>query len=395
MNRLTEIFRKTVITALACVVLTVTSAAGDVKPGATRAEVWKPMLEGKRVALLSNHTGIIDPDTHTVDLMLAEGVNVTTLFSPEHGFRGTADAGEHVKSGRDAKTGLPIASMYDGKTKSPSPEVIAGFDALVVDLQDVGARFYTYHITMLDLMAACAKAGKEVFVFDRPNPLGMIVDGPVLDMKYASGVGRIPVPAIHGLTMGEIALMANGEGWLRDGVKARLTVVPVEGYTHSTRYELPVAPSPNLKSMQAIYLYPSLCLFEGTPVSVGRGTDEPFTMYGYPGMRGSFTFTPEPRPGAKHPPLEGRRCSGTSLADAHPETIIAEGFNPAYVIDAYRHSGLPAEKFFKAFFRNLAGTDTLRRQIIDGESVEAIKASWQPGIESFKEKRKPYLIYPE
>lgn len=376
-----------------CVAL---SAAAELRVAAARCEVWRPMLEGKRVALLSNHTGMVDSTTHVLDLMLEQGVDVTTLFSPEHGFRGTADAGEHVASGRDEKTGLPIASMYDGRSRTPSADVMARFDVLVVDLQDVGARFYTYHITMLDLMAACARAGKPVVVFDRPNPLVMVTDGPVLDMRFASGVGRIPVPVIHGMTMGEIARMANGEGWLRDGVRAELTVVPVEGYTRSTRYELPVAPSPNLKDMQAVYLYPSLCLFEGTPLSVGRGTDAPFTMYGMPGLKGhEWTFTPQSRRGAKHPPFEGRVCRGRNLSHLPADSVIAAGFNPEYLIDAYRCAGLPAAKFFTSFFNKLAGSDRLRRMIVEGRSVREIRESWRAEVDSFKVRRSPYLIYPE
>ena len=368
----------------------------SVRVAAARTEVWRPLLADRRVALLSNHTGMVDSATHVLDLMLEEGVRVTTLFSPEHGFRGTADAGEHVKSGRDERTGLPIASMYDGRNRTPSPEVMDGFDVLVVDLQDVGARFYTYHITMLDLMGACAKAGKPVVVFDRPNPLGMVTDGPVLDMRYASGVGRIPVPVIHGMTMGEIARMANGEGWLRDSVRADLTVVAVEGYRHSTRYDLPVAPSPNLKDMQAVLLYPSLCLFEGTPLSVGRGTDAPFTMYGYPGRRNQhWSFTPESRPGAKHPPLEGRKCRGRHLSRISRDSIIAAGFNPEYLIDAYHNAGLSKERFFTSFFNKLAGNDRLQRQIADGVSADEIRRSWKAEVDSFKARRKPYMIYPE
>ena len=370
-------------------------AAEAVTVGAARTELWRPLMEGKRVALLSNHTGMASDSVHTLDLMLAEGVRVTTLFSPEHGFRGTADAGEHVKSSVDAATGIPIASMYDGKSRAPAADVIARFDVLAVDLQDVGARFYTYHITMLDLMAACAEAGKPVIVFDRPNPLGMVTDGPVLDMKYSSGVGRIPVPLIHGLTMGELALMANGEGWLPRGLRADLTVIPAGGYTHATRYELPVAPSPNLRTMQAIYLYPSLCLFEGTPVSVGRGTDAPFTMYGSPEMQGPHEFTPQPRPGARHPMHEGRMCRGRDLADIPADSIIAAGFDPQYIIDAYRSSGLAAEKFFKPFFTKLAGTPDLARMIARGLTAGEIRRAWQADVDSFIARRRPYLLYPE
>lgn len=368
----------------------------EVTVAAARTELWRPLLLGKRVALLSNHTGMADSLTHILDLMLEEGVNVTTLFSPEHGFRGTANAGEHVAAGVDSRTGLPIASMYDGKTRVPSAATMDRFDVLAVDLQDVGARFYTYHITMLDLMGACARAGKPVVVLDRPNPLGMVTDGPVLDMRYASGVGRIPVPVIHGLTMGEIALMANGEGWLPGGVKADLTVVPVKGYTHATRYRLPVAPSPNLKDMQAVYLYPSVCMFEGTPLSVGRGTDRPFTVYGMPGMRNRhYHFVPTSRPGARKPLYEGRNCRGTNLGSIPADTVIARGFDPSYLIDAYHHGGLDREKFFKPFFRNLAGTDTLRKMIVAGKSAAEMRESWRADVDSFKARRRPYLLYPE
>ncbi len=371
-------------------------AAAELRVGAARADVWRPMLEGKRVALLSNHTGMIDPETHTLDFLLDNGVEVTTLFSPEHGFRGTADAGEHVGSSTDPKTGLPIASMYDGKNRAPAQHVMDRFDVLVVDIQDVGARFYTYHITMLDLMAACAASGKEVIVMDRPNPLGMITDGPVLDMNHTSGVGRIPVPLIHGMTLGEIARMACSEGWIKGNAVPKLTVVPVEGYTHSMRYELPVAPSPNLRDMQAIYLYPSLCLFEGTPVSVGRGTERPFTLYGYPGMANADTvFTPRAGKGARNPLLEGRRCNGRSLTAISPDSIIAAGFNPAYVIEAYRDCNLPADKFFKPFFTKLAGTPALRLMIEQGLDAETIRSSWKDDVEAFKARRKPYLLYPD
>lgn len=391
------------VTAATAAVLVATAAAvtapgcvaAEVTVGAARTEMWLPLVEGKRVALLSNHTGMASDSLHTLDLMLAEGVNVTTLFSPEHGFRGTADAGEHVKSSVDAATGIPIASMYDGKSRSPAADVMARFDVLAVDLQDVGARFYTYHITMLDLMAACAAAGKPVIVFDRPNPLGMVTDGPVLDMRCASGVGRIPVPLIHGMTMGELALMANGEGWLPRGLRADLTVIPAGGYTHATRYVLPVAPSPNLRTMQAIYLYPSLCLFEGTPVSVGRGTDAPFTMYGSPMTSGPHTFTPQPKPGARHPMHEGRLCRGRNLADIPPDSIIAAGFDPQYIIDAFRSSGLAADRFFKPFFTSLAGTPALARMIAEGRTAGEIRRTWQAEVDSFIARRRPYLLYPE
>ena len=260
-------------------------SAQDVIVGAACTDEYVPKLKGKRIALLSNHTGMVG-EKHTLDIMLESGLNVTTIFSPEHGFRGKADAGEHVGSSVDPVTGIPIASLYDGKTRMPSQKVMDGFDVIVTDIQDVGLRYYTYYCTMIDLMNAAAKYGKEFMVLDRPNPNGMYVDGPILDMKYESGVGRLPIPIVHGMTLGEIAKMANGVGWLKEGKKVALTVITCKNYTHATRYELPIAPSPNLKTMHAIYLYPSTCYFEATPVSLGRGTDYPFEIYGHPDMAG-------------------------------------------------------------------------------------------------------------
>ena len=253
--------------------------------GAEQPKQYLPQLNGKRVALLSNHTGIViqGKDTiHTLDLLLNHGVNVTAIFSPEHGFRGTAREGEHVASSVDEKTGIPILSLYDGKSHRPSKEAMATFDVLITDIQDVGLRFYTYYITMLRLMDACAHEGKQFMVFDRPNPNGYYVDGPILDMKHKSGVGALPIPVVHGMTLGELALMINGEYWLSDSLQVDLTVIPCKNYTHQTMYRLPIAPSPNLRNMLAIYLYPSVCLFEATPVSLGRGTDKPFLCYGHP-----------------------------------------------------------------------------------------------------------------
>ena len=268
--------------------------------------------------------------------MLDNGINVVTLFSPEHGFRGTADAGEHVGNSVDEPTGIPIASLYGGKGKRmPSKEIMDGLDVIVVDIQDVGLRFYTYYCTMIDLMNAAKAYGKEVLVLDRPNPNGMYVDGPILDMKYSSGVGRLPIPVVHGMTLGELAQMANGEGWLADGGKVKLEVVPCDGYTHQTRYMLPVAPSPNLKSMLAIYLYPSMCYFEATPVSLGRGTDSPFEIYGHPDMKGrTFDFTPRSVPGAKNPPQLDKLCHGVDLRSLPESEAIAQGINLEYIIDA-------------------------------------------------------------
>lgn len=369
-------------------------ASDTLKVGAAQTYRYVPLLRGKRIALLSNHTGMVG-DRHTLDIMLDSGLDVTTIFSPEHGFRGTADAGEHVKSSVDAATGIPIASLYTGRSRYPAKEVMDSIDVIVTDIQDVGLRFYTYYCTMVDLMNAAARYGKEFMVLDRPNPNGMSVDGPVLDMKYQSGVGRLPIPVLHGMTLGELARMAIGEGWLEDSAKIPLTVIPVEGYTHSTLYELPVAPSPNLPDMKSVYLYPSLCFFEATPVSLGRGTDKPFQIYGHPSMKGrSFTFTPQSRPGAKNPPQLGKLCHGVDLTSLPDSTIIDRGVDLTYLIDAYRDLGL-GDRFFTSFFEKLIGNGRIRRQIEAGMSAEEIKASWAPELEAFRQQRAPYLIYPE
>lgn len=370
------------------------AADAQVTVGAARTADYLPLMQGKRVALLSNHTGMVG-DEHTLDLMLRNGVNVTTIFSPEHGFRGTADAGEHVAGGKDVKTGIPIASLYDGRTRMPAKSVMDNIDIIAVDIQDVGLRFYTYYCTMIDLMNAAARYGKEFIVLDRPNPNGMSVDGPVLDMKYASGVGRLPIPTLHGMTLGELAMMANGEGWLKDGKKVKLSVIPCTGYTHATRYRLPVPPSPNLPDMKAVYMYPSTCYFEATPVSLGRGTDTPFTIYGHPQMKaGDYYFTPDSRPGAKNPPQLGKRCRGRNLRSMSEDDMIAQGVNFEYIIDAYNAMGRP-KNFFTSFFELLAGNDKIRQMIESGASAEQIRATWSDDVKTFKAKRKPYLLYPE
>ncbi len=362
--------------------------------GAERTSLYFPELQGKRIALLSNHTGMVG-DRHTLDLMLEAGLNVTTIFSPEHGFRGKADAGEHVGSSVDPVTGIPIASLYDGKSRYPSKEVTDKFDIIVTDIQDVGLRFYTYYCTMIDLMNAAARDGKQFMVLDRPNPNGMTVDGPILDMKLQSGVGRLPIPVVHGLTMGEIALMANGEGWLNDGAKIDLKVIPCDGYTHSTRYELPVAPSPNLRNNHAIYLYPSICYFEATPVSLGRGTDAPFEIYGHPDMKGyDFSFTPRSVDGAKNPPQLNKLCHGRDLRNLDTDTIIARGLDLQYLIDAYNNLGI-GNQFFTSFFEKLIGRDDIRQMIIDGRSADEIKATWADDVARFRQQRRPYLLYEE
>ena len=374
-----------------------TVTSGEVIMGAARTSEYVPLLKGKRVALLSNQTGMVG-DQHTLDLMLENGVNVVTIFSPEHGFRGKADAGEHVSSSVDEKTGIPIASLYDGKSPMPKKEVMDGIDIVVTDIQDVGLRFYTYYVTMINLMDAAVIYGKQFMVLDRPNPNGMYVDGPILDMSLKSGVGRLPIPTVHGMTLAELAQMANGEGWLKDGKKCDLTVIPCQNYSHQTRYTLPVAPSPNLPNMLSIYLYPSMCYFEGTTVSLGRGTDWPFQVYGHPDMTGySFEFTPTSRPGAKTPPQMGQLCHGVDLHNLDAEEVIAKGINLEYVIDAYRNLTKNGKQFYlnSNFFDLLMGTKRVREMIAQGKSAADIKATWQADVELFKAQRRPYLLYDE
>ncbi|MCM1450916.1 MAG: DUF1343 domain-containing protein [Clostridium sp.] len=364
--------------------------------GAERVGEYLPMLEGKRVALFSNHTGILPDGRHTLDVLIDSGMNVQCVFSPEHGFRGTADAGEQVSSGVDEQTGVSLVSLYGKGHAQAMEEALDSVDAVVVDIQDVGLRYYTYYCTMIELMDACARRGLDFVVLDRPNPNGMYVDGPILDMKYESGVGRLPIPVVHGLTLGEMAQMANGEGWLKSGEKANLKVVPLKGYGHQTRYELPVPPSPNLPNMKSIYLYPSLCYFEATPVSLGRGTDKPFQIYGHPDMKNrDFSFTPRSVPGAKNPPQLDVLCYGVDLSGLDDEEIIGKGINLEYVIDAYRDLGMPENEFFRSFFELLIGDGDIRGMIVDGKSADEIKATWAEDVESFKQQRRKYLLYSE
>ncbi len=390
--------RLSVISLLA--VLLPSALSARVLVGMTDTAAYFPLLRGQRVAVLANQTSVAEMPgaagadaagrVHLVDLLHGEGFDVAAIFSPEHGFRGTADAGEHVKSSVDTRTGIPIRSLYDGNTKRPSDEAMRSFDVLVVDMQDVGLRFYTYYISMLRMMDACADFGRRVVVLDRPNPNGHIIDGPVLDMKYRSGVGAIPVPVLHGLTMGEIARMAAGEGWAK---KCALTVVKCRNYTHATEYLLPVAPSPNLPTARAVYLYAALCPFEGTVVSLGRGTDKPFEMYGHPDMTGrAFTFTPRPTAGAKHPPLEGRLCRGVDLSGMPLAEARDVGFSLKYVMDACADLGM-GDKFFTPMFEKLVGVGWVREMILAGAPEEEIRARWAPDVECYREKRVQYLLY--
>ena len=385
----------TTLLSLACQSQAKNNLSAPIKVGAEQTEEYVPYLAEQRVAILANHTAMVG-DKHLVDTLIAQGVNVVGILSPEHGFRGGADAGEHVANSTDEKTGVPIWSLYDGRTQRPADKVMQAFDLLVVDMQDVGLRFYTYYITMLRMIDACADFGCKVIILDRPNPNGMYVDGPLLDMKHKSGVGALPIPVVHGLTMGEIALMARGEGWSKE---CELQIVKCKNYTHQSRYTLPIAPSPNLRTQHSIYLYPSTCLFEGTICSLGRGTEHPFEVYGHPDYSGAeFSFTPRTMSGAKNPPLKDKVCYGIDLRSEADDDIIAKGFNLDYVIDAYRNlsaKGYSAEEFFTPMFEKLVGRDYVREMIIEGHSAAEIRATWQAEVEQFKALRRKYLLYEE
>lgn len=373
----------------------VTAQGNTVITGNARTELYYSFLEGKRVALFGNHTALLPNGENIVDKLLRDGQHVTAIFSPEHGFRGTADAGEHVSSSVDEKTGIPILSLYDAGNNRPSAVSMSKFDVLLVDIQDVGLRFYTYYITMCRLMAACADYGKQVIILDRPNPNGHLVDGPVLDMKYKSGVGWLPIPVLHGMTLGELAKMAVGKGWLGTKAVCQLVVIPCQNYTHHTLTDIQVPPSPNLPNLRAIYLYPSLCYFEATPVSVGRGTDHPFQVYGHPAMkRRTYTFVPESRVGAKNPPLLGKVCQGVALTTLSMDSLTTKGIDLSYLIDAYHDLGM-GDKFFTSFFEKLIGVSWVRQMIEQGATADEIKARWQPDVEQFKRDRKEYLLYDE
>lgn len=370
-------------------------ADSTLRLGCEREELYMPLLHGQRVALFSNQTGVDSRGVHTLDRLIRKGVNVVTLFSPEHGFRGTADAGEHVSSSVDKPTGIPIRSLYDGGKEGPSDSVMHSFDILIVDIQDVGLRFYTYYISMLRLMNRCGQTGKQVMIFDRPNPTGHYVDGPILEDSLYSGVGALPIPIVHGLTLGELANMAQGEGWVKH--TCQLTVIPCEGYTHQTLYSLPVAPSPNLPDMRSIYLYASICPFEGTTLSLGRGTNHPFQMYGHPLLKGySFTFTPQSMPGAKQPPLLGQKCYGVNLSTIPLSELEQwDRIHLEYVIDAYRNLS-DENTFFGSrahFFDLLMGTKRIREMIVSGASEREIRKTWHKDVKRFLRLRKPYLIY--
>lgn len=360
----------------------------SLKLGASRTDVYLPELKDRKVGLLVNHTSVVD-SVHLVDFLLENGVNVQSIFAPEHGFRGTADAGELIKDNVDQKTGISVISLY-GKNKKPNPDQLKGLDVVIFDVQDVGVRFYTYISSMHYMMEACAENNVNMMVFDRPNPNGDIIDGPILDLEYRSFVGMHPIPVVHGLSVGELALMINGEGWLQDGNKCDLTVVPMLNYNHSDEYILPIKPSPNLPNQQSIKLYPSICFFEGTQMSLGRGTYYPFQVIGYPDATfGEFTFTPISIDGmSKFPKHQDKVCYGIDLRNQPPPSKLDLG----YVIDFYKKWD-KGEDFFKKYFDTLAGTDQLRKQIEEGNTEKEIRGSWVDGLEKFKAIRNKYLLY--
>ncbi|MFN3378276.1 MAG: exo-beta-N-acetylmuramidase NamZ domain-containing protein [Runella zeae] len=360
--------------------------------GCENTTAYLPDLKGKNVALVINHTAIFSNRQHLADSLVSLGVKIKIIFAPEHGFRGDASAGEKISNGIDTKTGVAIASLY-GANRKPSAAQLKDIDVVVFDIQDVGVRYYTYPSTMHYVMEACAENGKKCIVLDRPNPNGHYIAGPVLDRKFASFVGMNPVPIVHGLTSGELAHMINGEGWLAKGVKCDLKVVTCQKYNHQTVYDLPIAPSPNLPNRQSILLYPSICLFEGTEISVGRGTATQFQVIGgtNPGY-GKYTFTPVDKPGAINPPNEGKVCYGLDLTKIY---AYKEGLTLKYVIGMYQKAP-DKNKFFTspAFFDKLAGTDRIRTMIVAGKTEKEIVATWQNELKAFKEMRKKYLLYP-
>lgn len=364
--------------------------------GADRIDYYLPLLENSRIALVVNQTSMAN-QMHLVDALLSVGMDLKKVFAPEHGFRGDADAGEFVSNGKDKITGLPIISLY-GKHKKPTAEDLADIDIVLFDIQDVGARFYTYISTMHYVMEACAENAKHCIILDRPNPNGYYIDGPLLSASSHSFVGMHSIPIVHGLTVGELAQMINGEKWLSGKAHCHLTVIPCLGYTHRYQYELPVKPSPNLPNSRAIYLYPSLCLFEGTPISVGRGTDTQFQVIGAPALSGMpYRFTPVSRPGAKTPPYQNTLCYGLDLTNIPIYQLQQnQQINLKWLLDCYKVYP-DKEKFFNAdlFFDKLAGSTQLRQQIKKGMSEKEIRQSWQAELNNYKKMRKQYLLYPD
>jgi uncharacterized protein YbbC (DUF1343 family) len=375
------------MTSLMCI-----GAAKTPLPGASQIEQYRNLIEGKTVAVVANQTSMTG-QTHLVDNLLSIGINIKAIFTPEHGFRDLADAGEKIGNNKDPGTGIPLISLYGAHLK-PASEDLKGIDFIIFDIQDVGARFYTYISTLHYILESCAENNIKCIVLDRPNPNGFYFDGNILDTAYSSFVGMDPVPVVHGMTIGEYASMINGEGWLKDGIKCDLTVIKCKNYDHNTFYTLPVKPSPNLPNQNSVYLYPSICFFEGTSISLGRGTPYPFQIYGSPELPDKgFSFTPESVPGAKNPPLLGVKCFGTDLRDAIEKKLVPKPMvNLDWVISAYKEFP-QKDKFFTRYFDVLAGGPDLREQIQRGMTAKQIRATWKEGLEKFSKIRDKYLLY--
>jgi uncharacterized protein YbbC (DUF1343 family) len=373
------------------------TAQTDMKviPAAEREQLYLPLLKGKSVGVVGNQSSLVG-NQHLVDFLDSKNIKIQRIFSPEHGFRGNADAGEKIKNSKDVKTGIPIVSLY-GKHFKPSAEEVSDIDVMIFDIQDVGIRFYTYISTLHYVMEICAEENIPLIVLDRPNPNAHYIDGPVLDEKYSSFVGMHPVPVVYGLTIGEYAKMINGESWLKGNIKCELTVISCKNWSRNQIYDLPVKPSPNLPNTLSVALYPSLCFFEGTPVSAGRGTDYPFQCFGHPKMnQGSYSFTPRSIPGAsKYPKFKGEKCYGVDLSKISLEEFRKKkALDLSFLLNAYQQL-YSNTKFFNTFFKNLAGTNQLRKQIEKGMTEEEIRSSWQKDLKAFKNIRKKYLIYPD
>lgn len=369
--------------------------ADQITVGAQRIDQYSGLIKGQRIAIVANHTSMIG-SSHLVDSLNSLGFTIKKVFGPEHGFRGNADAGAKVNNDVDEKTGIPVISLY-GKNKKPTQEQLSDIDVVLFDIQDVGARFYTYISTMTYVMEACAEKRIKMIILDRPNPNGHYVDGPILENEFKSFVGLHRVPIVHGMTVGEYACMISEEGWLTNGIKSDLTVIPCLGYDHTILYQLPVKPSPNLPTMESVYLYPSLCLFEGTVFSMGRGTDKPFQIIGHPDYKkGNYNFTPRSIEGAaKNPKLEGQLCNGYDLTEEGKKFFSSPGqVYVKWVIECYTNFE-KKDEFFKSYFNTLAGTKKLREQIEKGMTEKEIKQTWAEGIEKFLAIRKKYLLYPD
>jgi uncharacterized protein YbbC (DUF1343 family) len=363
-----------------------------ITPGIENFNMYASWVEGKRVGVVANQTSVTHGQ-HMVDFLRQKGTQVVKIFCPEHGFRGDADAGENVRDDKDKVTGLPVISLY-GKKKKPLPEDLKGIDVLIFDIQDVGVRFYTYLSTLHYVMEACAENQIPVIVTDRPNPNAFYVDGPVLDMKFSSFIGMHPVPVVYGMTIAEYARMINGEGWLKNGVKCDLKIVPCGNWNREMPVELPVKPSPNLPDKVSVMLYPSVCFFEGTVVSEGRGTDVPFQVFGHPCLKDMpYSFTPRSIPGmSKSPKCFGKVCYGRDLRDKYEEVRAGKRLRLDWLLEACRNY-VGTEPFFTPFFEKLAGTAQLRKDIETGKSEQEIRSSWSPGLERFRKIREKYLIY--